>query len=767
MASLSQWVIRWRWPIIACFVALTAAVGSRIPTAELDPSVKSMLPEQMASRIAFDQIEELFGGTDMIMLVVSADDVLEAPVLRRVRKLSRSIERIKNVDRVMSLFTLKEIRADAGDMIVESAVLRIPETGEQREALRGRLRDNDLVYGNVVAKQFDATVIIALLNGNADDEATVARIKQLADETPGPGVTQIAGMPYVRSQLATYIGGDMRRLLPFGILIMLAFLFWAFRQLRGVLLPFIVVVMAIVFSMGLIPLLGWKVTMLTVIMPVVMIAVANDYGIHLYARYQEENVSSDPRDAKALAASILQHLGKPVIMTGVTTMVGLLSLLTHIIVPAKQMGVLAAAGVGYALVGSLLFIPAVLSLLPRAKPIRHATDEVGALPPLERLLRWNARMVSNHPWPVVVASTVTTLVVAVGILWVAVDANPVKFFPESTPIRQGADLVNAKFGGSTNLGVVAEGDIKDPALLAKVGALQAHLDSLPAVGQTGSIVDVVERMHRAMHDGAVGDAELPASRDAVAQYFLMYSMSGEPEDLDRLVDFPFKHALLNARINTLTTQQVTAVLDAVEAHLEANPGHPFTIAGGFASIFAELVDAIVRGQLLSLLVSLLLVSILVALLFRSAAAGLLTVGPLCVAMVLLFGLMGIFGIELNHITAMLSSIMIGVGVDYTIHFLWRYREERRAGRDHAEAIRVTLVTSGRGIVFNALSVMIGFTALMVSSFLPVQFFGFLVVVTIGACLTGALVLLPAAVLLLKPRFLEGAGRMQPAQTEKE
>jgi predicted RND superfamily exporter protein len=141
-------------------------------------------------------------------------------------------------------------------------------------------------------------------------------------------------------------------------------------------------------------------------------------------------------------------------------------------------------------------------------------------------------------------------------------------------------------------------------------------------------------------------------------------------------------------------------------------------------------------------------------LFRSVTAGLISAIPLSLSMIILFGLMGVFGIELNIATAMLSSIMIGVGIDYTIHFLWRYREERRNGLDYTDAVQKTLTTTGRGIIFNALSVIVGFSALMISSFMPVRFFGFLVVVSIMACLVGALVLIPALCLVVKPRFLE-------------
>ena len=162
----------------------------------------------------------------------------------------------------------------------------------------------------------------------------------------------------------------------------------------------------------------------------------------------------------------------------------------------------------------------------------------------------------------------------------------------------------------------------------------------------------------------------------------------------------------------------------------------------------------VYGQLSSLGLSLLLVVIIVALLFRSLVAGLLAGGTLGLAMAFLFGLMGLLGIELNLPTAMLSSIMIGVGVDYTIHFLWRYRVERREGLEPTEAVIRTLTTTGRGIIINALSVIIGFAVMLVSAFIPVRYFGFLVVVSISACLLGAMVLMPALVLLLKPKFLE-------------
>lgn len=176
--------------------------------------------------------------------------------------------------------------------------------------------------------------------------------------------------------------------------------------------------------------------------------------------------------------------------------------------------------------------------------------------------------------------------------------------------------------------------------------------------------------------------------------------------------------------------------------------------GGFGYILSELAQKIVNGQFLSLGLAIFVVGILLMILFRSVAAGLISAIPLALSVMVLFGLMGFFSIELNIVTAMLSSIMIGVGVDYTIHFLWRFREERRRGLDAQQATQRTLTTTGRGIVFNALSVIVGFVVLLTSSFMPVRFFGFLLAVSIFSCLTAALILIPSLCIVLRPRFLE-------------
>jgi len=754
LKRISELVVRFPWLFIILFVGTTIGIGSFLRNASIDPELKNQLPPDFPTRVSMDRIEDIFGGTEMVMVILEADDVLAPETLKRTKKISRKMNRLGEIDRVLSLFELKDIRGEAGEMLVDPAVKRIPRTDDEREALRRILKANDLVYGSVVSEDFRAVAVIGMLGPGATDADALTAVREILAETPGEEPVSLAGMPFVRENVSHDIRGDMRKFLPIGLVVIMVFLYLCFRQARGMFLPFIVVVMSVAVSMGLIPLIGWKIQIVTIILPVMMMAIANDYGIHLIAKYQEDNYPGNPYTKEELARRMIMDLGAPVLATAVTTIGGMLCLRSHVVVPAKQLAILASIGIAYAFFGSILFIPAVVALLPKAKPIVDLKNDTGRRSWLDNGLFFLARGVSQRPKGVLIATIVIVAVVATGIRLIDVDANPVNYYKSDHPVARSATLVNDYFGGNSSLSVVAKGDIKDPAVLREVDELERTLEFHPNVGNTISLARVVRRMNRVMNDDDPAFDRIPDTREEIAQYLLLYSMNGDPDDFDRMIDFPYENAHIQARINTLNTAKIAETVAFTKDYIDGLPDSPFTMVSGFAAFFDALVDAVINGQLLSLTLSLLVICVLVAILFRSAMAGILASLTVGLAMVILFGLMGFLKIKLNLATAMLSSIMIGVGVDYTIHYLWRYRKERRRGKAPAEAVAETLTTVGRGIVFNALSVVVGFAVLITSTFLPVQFFGFLVVVSITSCLVGALVLLPAVSLVFRPKFLE-------------
>jgi len=758
LKKLADHIVQYRWFVIIGFILITCGFLSQIPRVDIDTDIKSQLPKHMASRVDTDTIDELFGGTEMLMVLIQTDDVLNPETLKRVRKISKKIKRVQGVDKVLSLFELKSIKGENGAMVVKPVVQNIPTNHEERELLREEIKANDIVYGNVIAKDFSLTAVIAMLKNDIPDKEIVSRFQEVIQNTPGTETIALGGLPVIRMEMGINIQKDMRRLLPIGILIMLLFLFACFRRLRGVVLPFMVVIMSIVVSIGFIALIGWKIHMVTSVLPVMLIAIANDYGIHIIARYQEENNSSNDFSRKELAKRIFLSLGKPVLLTGLTTIAGMLCLLGHILIPARQLGILAAFGIGFALTASLFLIPAIISMLPRSKPVLdYLLDGQKKKPFWEKLLWFFGELVSKRPKSIIAAAMLLAAVSTIGIFKVVVDTNPNGYYKQNHPVVRVNHLIDSYLGGSQNISVVYQGDMKNPEIIKKIDIMEHTLETMDEVGTTTSIARVIRQISRALYnpDEPMYN-QIPNTRNGVAQYFELYSMSGDPDDFEKLVDFPYEHAVLTARINKTSTVVLNRVVDRIKNMVKDDPD--ILLIGGFGVVLSELARAVVNGQILSLILATGVVALLLMILFRSPVAGFIAAIPLALSILILFGLMGVFNIELNIATAILSSIMIGVGVDYTIHFLYRYQTERTAGLNYTEAVRKTLTTTGRGIIFNAFSVIVGFTVLLFSSFQPVQFFGFLVVISIFACLVGALVLIPALCLVFKPKFLEPINR---------
>lgn len=754
MKKLAEFVIRYRWAIIVFFLALTAFMGYQMKNARFNPDLLTYLPEDLPSRVHQKQIEKLFGGTEMVMVVVQSKDVVNAKTLERVEHFSQDMQNIKGIERVMSVFELKNVRSENDAMTVDAAVKMIPHTPEEVAMIKKELSGNDLVYGSVVSKDFTTTAVIGLLEPGAKDKPVIDQVEAMIAKYPGAEKVLLGGSPYMRMQNGGMMQKDMARLIPLGLLLMMIFLLISFRQFRGVWLPILIVIMSIFVALGATPLLGWEFAVTTIILVVLLIATANSYGIHMFARYQRDNYPGNTYTTKELSKRMVTSLGGPIILSGFTTIAGLLCMLGHVLIPGGQMGILGSIGIAVALIGSLFFIPAVSSVLPKTKPKLKSDDnpEVKSKG-LDKLLDVIARWVTLKPKTILFSFAVVSLIGVAGLFVFKINSNPAKLFPDGHPAKESAEIINKELGGFFPLCIVFDGDIKDPKLLKKIDAIEKKIVEIPEVGTTQSIAKVTRQISRSLYNKREeGYDKIPDFYDAVSQYFELYLMSGSQRDLEKMVDFNFEKALLLIRFKELNTPVLRHCVAQIKEMVKDEPA--VKIVGGNADVFSDMDKHVVDGQFLSLFMSLLVVFIIISIGFKSLKAGLLQIVPLVFAVLMLFGLMGYFGIELNFMTAFQASILIGVGVDYTIHVVWRFREEKRMGYSDAESVQRMFQATGRGIVFNALAVIIGFVALLFSGFLPVRFFGVMMVAIIFVCLIGAVLLVPAICMVLKPKFLQ-------------
>ncbi len=667
--------------------------------------------------------------------------------------LHQALDQLNGVSRVLSIFEMKYL--EARDRSFKPVDLldpdNPPETPEERREAVRRIRAESLFTGTIVSEDLRYCSFIILPEEDFDDEELVIAVQGAVDAS-GLDDALIVGLPMTRISVTTGMQGDMRLFLPLGIVLMIGLLVVSFWSWLGAILPLLVVILSVISAFGMLGLSGEKVRFITVIMPVMLVAIANDYGIHLVSHYLGRVGRTPDGDAKINAMLATRSLSIPVLAAGLTTVAGFLTLTSHVIPSARVVGLISAFGIVVAFVLTLTFIPAMLAILPKPpaaiERFRHG--------PMTRVLNGFAGLLKRHGLKLTAVMVAIGIGSLMGIPKIVVDTDPVHYFHEGDPVRQANEHVNKIFGGSVQMNVVVDGDIRDPEVLARMEEVEEFLREQPLVSQVTSIVQPIKRMNQAFHGNDKDEYRLPARRNVIGDFLLLYSMGGDPSDFDHLVEFDYTKAQIAARVMSTSSTKQKALVETTEAYLQKHQDTDlFPVVTGFVSVLGVLVDLIVRGQVISLAVSLFFVILITTVLFRSFVAGVMVAFPLVSAMLTVFGLMGFMEIELNVATVMLSSILIGVGVDYTIHFLWHFREALAHEDDPWEAVRQTLNGSGRGIIVNALSVIIGFSVMLFSNFLPIYFFGFLLTLSIASCLLAAVVLLPVISILLKPRFLFG------------
>jgi len=750
-------VLRYPRTLITGVLLCTFLFAWQVPDIVVDTNIKNIFPADFPIIQSLDRLEEILGGSEIIVVAVESEDLWSTKTLEKLARLQEELEDLAEAQKVLSIYTAKEFKPTDDGFEVIDMLPEYPESEKAVTELKIRIRDNDLVYGMLVSKDFRKLAFIVQLMklSEVNDDELRKKMAELVDNYRGPEKLYVSGMPITRSQIQVDMRTDLKRFMPYGILLMIVLLAISFRSWVGVFLPLIVVIISIVWTFGLLSVLGIKFTFITMLIPVMLIAIANDYGIHIITHYFHHAQEGGENSKEESIRVVMSKLGAPIFLAGITTVIGFMSLLSHIMTDAKKIGLLASFGILIAFILSLTLIPAVLFLLKKPGVIQK--QDYDRL--LTRFLKkWTAVFTT---YPKIVLFIVVVLLVVIG--WkipdVVVDTDPNHYYEESNPFRIENEVISEEFGGSTQLSVLVKGDIKDPKILNAMLDLSKYLEEKPSISDVVSIADQIARMNEAFHGGDRTKRVIPENRNLVAQFLLLYSMTGDASDLERFVDYDYKHAQILVRINRVSSTEIKNLLEEIDEYIVKNQDRSvFTDVTGFGAMLGMLVNMLVRGQIISLVVSIFLVFVVTAIVFRSIQGGLFAILPLTMAIILVFGLMGYLKIELNAATVMLSSIMIGVGIDYTIHFLWHLREalgENHDGKylDLDEAIEETVKTSGKGIIFNAFSVIVGFSVLLVSAFLPIEFFGFLIVFSIGMCLFGALAVLPAIVVLLKPKFL--------------
>ncbi len=721
---------------------------------------KKFLPEDDPAVRRLNEAEATFGSQDLFLIALEAPEgetIFRPETLKKFKELEERLAEIVGVDEVRGPATAYVIYGTPDSVVVERAMKRIPQTPEEVEQYRQRVMGDRTIRGWLLSEDGRAGAISVQLEVWADAPTVVAQIEELIRPYRGPERIYLVGEPVLRSATALSMMRDLRVLTPFVVLVMVLVLWLSFRSVRGVVLPVSVVLVSTLWTVGSMALFGVPMTPFAVVLPVMLIAIGAADGIHILNKYYEEaaersDSDDSPATRRAVVRATLEEMAVPVILTSLTTAAGFLALMASFLWPQRQFGVFTALGILYAMVLSLTLLPALLARLP-LPPLRREDYFERSL--LAKGLSGWGRAVARRPTVTLLISGAVLVGFAVGIPRLEVETRADEFLGQQHPVVQAMYAIERHFGGAYHLAIEIDtgrrDGLKDPAVLQKIAALDDWLEARPEIGRVASIADVVRQLHWVLRGSDDRYYAVPEDPRLAAQLFILYG--GKPGPLF-LGDFS-KGEVLARRVNIGSTRMARLVRE-VQEYLDQNfngPGEPKARLVGPTQAYVALLARIIHSQITSLSASFVAAGVIVTLLMGSAIAGLLSLLPLVLTILIEFGVMAYAGLPLDMGTIMLGSIAIGVGIDYAIHFLHRFRLESQRGAGAAAAFPSTLRTAGRGIAYNAISLMLGFAVLLASSFQSLVTFGLLLVLTMLISSLSSFTVIPAILLLRQPAFL--------------
>ncbi|NMB26319.1 MAG: RND family transporter [Firmicutes bacterium] len=762
MDLLGRLVRRHPRQIVIVVLLLTVFFGYQARSVSVTTNIKDFFPAEHPQVLTYEAVEETFGSAEFIMVAVSAPDIFQQGTLTRIQQITGDLEALAGVTRVRSITNIEEVRGSDWGIEVAALIDNIPTEAEELATLRNRVLADPMYAGSIVSSDGTAALLVTEVDPGADSISVAAAVEDLVGNYRGPETLYVTGTPVLNHVLAKSMVADLRVLFPIVLLLVAAVLFLHFRDLKGVLLPFATVIISVVWTVGTMGILGKQLSPLNAVMPVILVSLGNAYGIYVIDRYRDE-LGGGLSSSEAVSKTLLS-VGVAVTMAGATTVAGFASNITSTITQMRDFGIFTGFGVLVALVISLVFIPALLVLKgdDSRKHRSSGTSERQVCKPglMDRGLQVVAELVIDKSTVVLVVALGLAMVVALGVPRISTDSNFFNFFhPDSQP-RQAYDFVREKFSGSESVEIVIRGDIQDPAVLQAMEHLQDDLELTGLVGKPQSVVNLLSRTNQALNDGDPTMEVLPSGRELVAQYLLLLEMNSEGL-LDKFLTINYQEARIQALVKDSSAVGTELLFGHIEEAAAKYFGHldVEVTKTGIIVLMDTMSKMIIQGQIYSLVFSLVAVFFIVRFLLGSWEGSFLSLLLIALAVLANFGLMGWGKIALDIVTVLISSIGIGVGVDYSIHIYSRYQEGRRRGLGLEVAIKEAVTTTGRAIVCNAGAVVLGFAILLFSSFPPLRYFGSLVTVTMLVASVGSLTILPALVIL--------RGRRRPVAERKE
>ena len=761
-ARVARIILRNRILILLLITAFTFFMAMQWENMRFSNSQANLLPDDHPINLEYQDFLNEFGEEGNTVVFAIRDTALYSPSnFNRWNKLSKQLGAFPEVDFVLSTDNLQELIKDKDkqQFVLEPLIKTQIKTQNDVDTLTNHLFNDLPFYDNLIYNKESRTIRTVMyldkdiVNTSVRKDFILEDLTSLVEnfeEETGLDV-RVSGMPYIRTMNSQNIIDEIGKFIVAALAVTSLIFFFFFRSFRATLISMFIVIIGVMWAFGVLGLLQYEITVLTALIPPLIIVIGIPNCIFLINKYQQE-VKKHGNQALSLQR-VISKIGNATLMTNMTTASGFATFIITDSKLLKEFGIVASINILGIFMLSLLIIPIVYSFmtLPKTKHLKHLNKKW-----IDGFVNWMEHIVREKRISVYVSSIILLVVSIIGIYQIEISGSPIEDMPKKAGFFKDIRFFEKEFDGIMPVEIIVDTKkpkgVMKPATLKRMDRLSTVIDEIPELSRPISVVNLVKYSKQAFYSGIPKYYQLPTTQE---NNFIM-DVARKSSDNGNLLKSFVDSTGQTARITTFMKDLKTERMEDIEARLLENitkifPPERYTVyMTGSALLFLKGTKYLVKNLVISLAFAIFLIALFMAFLFRSFRMIVISLIPNLLPLVITAGVMGFVGVPIKPSTILVFSIAFGISVDDTIHFLAKYRQELTANRWHIKkSVYAALRETGVSMFYTSIVLFFGFSVFVISNFGGTVALGALVSATLMFAMLANLILLPSLLLSLE------------------
>ncbi len=759
---VSRIIIKGRIPILILIALATYFLSTQWQYMRFSYTEANLLPSNHEVNLQYDTFLDLFGEEGNIIILATEDStIFEKDKFIKWNTLASSFDSLPEIDLTISLTDIQKLKADKNKerFITEPLFETLPETQEEVKAIKKELFENLPFYDNFLYNKETGTIrtVIYLKKDIVNTEKRKDFVFKFLNPTlekfnkENNTRVRISGMPYIRTMNAQNIIDEIGLFVILALGITAIIFFFFFRSFRATFITLCVVIIGVCWALGFIGWFRYEITVLTALIPPLIIVIGVPNCIFLINKYQQE-IKKHGNQAKSLQR-VITKIGNATLMTNVTTASGFATFIFTKSQLLKEFGVIASINILAIFILALLIIPIIYSFLaqPQPKHLKHLDRKW-----VDGIVNWMERMVRHHRFAIYATSVTIIIFSIIGVYMIKISGSLIEDMPKGARFYEDIVFFEEEFGGIMPLEIVIdtkkEKGVMKLSTIKRMDKLNETIDDIPELSKSISILNLIKYSKQAYYNGLPKYYQIPTSQEKNWIFRFMKNTESNDNTLESYMDETGRYARITTFMKDIGTAEMEKVEERIRQSVAKNfPEEKYEVTiTGKALVFLKGTNYLINNLVLSLSLAILLIALFMAFMFRSFKMILISIIPNIFPLLITAGLMGYLGVPIKPSTILVFSIAFGISVDDTIHFLAKYRQELQANHWKVrKSVYNALRETGVSMFYTSIVLFFGFLVFVVSSFGGTKALGGLVSITLLFAMLSNLLLLPSLLLSLE------------------